>query len=105
VSGLLINSIALAAVAVLQNATFTAVSRSRNSGDVFYHARWSVASNGVWFLTQIFLWSGVWKSVESGALWEIGVYGLVYVASTTLGSCVMMAHMLKTETGKRKVGA
>ena len=95
----------LAAVSVVQNAAFTAVSRSRNSGDVLYHARYSVASNGVWFVTQIFLWSTIWKSVESGALWQIAVAGLVYVAGTTAGSCWMMAHMLKTEKGKRAVGA
>ena len=31
--------------------------------------------------------------------------GLVYVLSTTEGSCFMMARMLKKETGKRQVGA
>lgn len=102
---LILNSIGLFAVAVLQNAAFTAVSRSRNSGDVWHHAKWSVASNGVWFITQIFLMNGVWHSVESGARWQVGIYGLVYVAATTVGSALMMAYMLKTETGKRKVGA
>lgn len=102
---LLLNSTGLAIVALLQNATFTAVSRSRNSGDVWHHAKWSICSNGVWFVTQIFLWSGIWKSVEAGELWQVAVYGAVYIAATTIGSCLMMAHMLRTETGKRKVGA
>ena len=97
--------IGLALVSATQNAAFTAVSRSRNSGDVWYHARWSVASNGVWFIAQIFLWSSIWRAVNSGALWQIAVAGGVYIAATTLGSCLMMAHMLKTESGKRKVGA
>lgn len=96
---------ALAAVAFVQNAAFTAVSRSRNSGDVWHHAKWSVASNGVWFITQIIIWSSVWRAIEHGAWWLIAAAGAVYVAATTAGSCIMMAHMLKTETGKQKVGA
>ncbi|MGR4928249.1 hypothetical protein ACIPUD_15905 [Bradyrhizobium sp. CAR08] len=94
----------LAAVSFIQNAAFTAVSRSRNSGDVAHHAKWSVASNGVWFVTQILIWSTVWKAVESGTYALIAA-GVVYVASTTAGSCWMMAKMLKTEAGKRMVGA
>jgi hypothetical protein len=94
----------LAAVSFIQNAAFTAVSRSRNSGDVAHHAKWSVASNGVWFVTQILIWSTVWKAVESGTYALIAAAGVVYVASTTAGSC-WMAKMLKTETGKRMVGA
>ena len=92
-------------VAVIQNAAFTAVSRSRNSGDVWHHAKWSVASNGIWFVAQIFLMSTIWRGIEQGTYWEIAIAGAVYVAATTLGSVAMMARMLKTETGKRKVGA
>lgn len=95
----------LFAVSVVQNAAFTAVSRSRNSGDVMHHAKWSVASNGIWFIAQIFLMSTIWKGIETGTYWQIAVAGVVYVAATTLGSAAMMARMLKTESGKRKVGA
>ena len=95
----------LASVSVVQNMAFTAVSRSRNSGDVWYHAKYSVASNGVWYVAQIFLWSTIWKAVETGAFWQVAVAGVVYVIFTTIGSCLMMAHMLRTEKGKRKVGA
>lgn len=35
---------------VLQNASFTLVSRARNSESLAYHALASVASNGVWLL-------------------------------------------------------
>lgn len=97
--------IGLFCVSVVQNAAFTAVSRSRNSGDVWHHAKWSVASNGIWFVAQIFVWSTIWGAVESGELWQIAVAGIVYVTATTIGSVAMMARMLKTETGKRKVGA
>ncbi|MEH2536506.1 MULTISPECIES: hypothetical protein [unclassified Bradyrhizobium] len=97
--------VALAAVSFVQNAAFAAVSRSRNSGDVAHHAKWSVASNGVWFATQILVFSTVWKAIESGSYSLIAAAGVVYVAATTAGSCWMMAKMLKTETGKRMVGA
>ncbi|AMX93705.1 MULTISPECIES: hypothetical protein [Mesorhizobium] len=95
----------LAGVSIVQNAAFTAVSRSRNSGDVRHHFKWAIASNGVWFVAQLFIWSTVWHAVETGNWWQIAVGGTVYVASTTFGSVWMMARMLKTETGKQKVGA
>jgi hypothetical protein len=57
---------ALALVSFIQNAAFTAVSRSRDSGDIAHHAKWSVVSNAVWYVTQILIWSTVWKAVESG---------------------------------------
>lgn len=95
----------LAIVAVIQNAAFTAVSRSRNSGDVRHHARWAVVSNGIWFVAQLFIWSAIWRAVDSGEWWQIAVAGSVYVTATTTGSVWMMARMLKTETGKQRVGA
>lgn len=97
--------VGLAVVSVVQNAAFTAVSRSRNSGDIHHHTKWAVASNGVWFVAQLFIWSSIWRAVESGQWWQIGVSGLIYVAATTYGSVWMMARMLKTETGKQKVGS
>lgn len=35
---------------VLQNASFTLVSRARNSKSLSYHALASIASNGIWLL-------------------------------------------------------
>lgn len=90
---------------VIQNAVFTAVSRSRNSGDVWHHAKWAVASNGIWFVTQIFIWKTIWDAVNNGTWYQLLIAGLIYVASTATGSVWMMARMLKTETGKRQVGA
>jgi hypothetical protein len=97
--------LALAFVAFVQNAAFTAVSRSRNSGDVAHHAKWSIASNGIWFVTQIIIGSTVWRAIEHGTYGEIAAAGVVYVAATSLSSVWMMARMLKTETGKQRVGA
>lgn len=84
---------------------FTAVSRSRNSADVDYHRRCSWASNGVWFFTQVLLFNVLWSSLTTGAFWKIALVGLVYILSTTEGSCFQMKRMLKVEDGKRRVGA
>jgi hypothetical protein len=95
----------LAGVAFVQNMAFTWVSRSRNGGDVAYHRLASWASNGVWFATQLLLYGAVWGALTTGAWWKVALTGLVYVLATTEGSCLMMRLLLKTETGKRKVGA
>ena len=95
----------LACVAFVQNMAFTWVSRSRNGGDVGYHRFASWASNGVWFVTQILLYGAVWSSLTTGQWWKIALTGLVYVAATTEGSCLMMSLLLRRETGKRQVGA
>jgi short subunit fatty acids transporter len=95
----------LGSVAFIQNAAFTWVSRSRNSGDVQYHAWASICSNGIWFVTNFLIAGQVFKAIESGSYQFLIVAGLVYVLATTLGSVLMMARLLKTEKGKRQVGA
>jgi hypothetical protein len=95
----------LAVVAFIQNMAFTAVSRSRNAGDVGYHRKMAWASNGVWFVTQLLIMGTIWPALTNGEFWKIALVGVVYIVATTEGSCAMMARMLKTETGKRKVGA
>lgn len=97
--------LAFVILCLIQNAVFTAVSRSRNSGDVRHHAKWALASNGIFFVMQIFLMGTIWKSIEAGTYWQIAVAGVLYTLSTATGSVWMMARMLKTETGKQKVGA
>lgn len=92
-------------VSVVQNAAFTAVSRSRNSGDVRYHARCAVASNGLYFVNQVLIVGSIWTAIKGGEWWFVVAAGVVYVAATTIGSVWMMARLLKTETGKRRVGA
>jgi hypothetical protein len=95
----------LGAVAFVQNMAFTWVSRSRNGGDVAYHRRAAWASNGVWFVTQMLLYGALWSQLTTGPLWKIAAVGVVYIAATSEGSCVMMQRLLKSETGKRAVGA
>lgn len=97
--------IAFAILCLIQNAVFTAVSRSRNSGDVRHHAKWALASNGIFFLMQIFLMGTIWTSIQTGTYWQIAVAFIVYTLSTAVGSVWMMARMLKTETGAKRVGA
>lgn len=96
---------ALFAVAAVQTAMFTWVSRSRNSGDVTYHAWASMASNAVWFVTNLFIFKHLWDAWTKGETWQLAAAGVVYVVATTLGSCVMMWLLLRTEKGKRQVGA
>jgi hypothetical protein len=95
----------LGAVAFIQNMAFTWVSRSRSGGDVAYHRRAAWASNGVWFATQMLLWNVLWSKLTTGAPWKLVLVGLVYVAATSEGSCLMMKRLLRSERGKRQVGA
>lgn len=95
----------LAVVAFVQNMAFTAVSRSRNSADVAYHRRCAWASNGVWFVTQVAIFGVLFQALTTGSFLKVALVGIVYVLATTEGSAFMMARLLKSETGKRQVGA
>lgn len=97
--------VVLAVIAFIQNMAFTWVSRSRNSGDPSYHRYAAICSNAVWFVTQMIIWQQVWEVAKSGEWWRLALVGLIYVAATTEGSVLMMKILLKSETGKRKVGA
>jgi hypothetical protein len=92
-------------VAFVQNMAFTAVSRSRNGGDVPHQFRVAIVSNGVWFVTQFLILGSLMQALTTGSFWKLAVVGVVYVAATSLGSAYMMAKLLKSETGKRRVGA
>jgi putative flippase GtrA len=102
---LVISLVILFVVAFVQNMAFTWVSRSRNSGDPNYHRWAAICSNGVWFITQLFILSTLLPALTAGEWWKIAVTALVYIAATTEGSVYMMKVLLKKETGKRKVGA
>lgn len=106
------NYIFLFVVSLIQNMAFTWVSRSRNSGDPLKHSIASIFSNGIWFLCNYFiLFPEVMKSVMEGDMWDRIIIGVIYIASTTLGSVIMMKINLGhwyvpflTEEGKSKVG-
>lgn len=91
-------------VLVVQSMAFTLVSRARNSGSVFYHSIVSVASNGVWFVSQLFL-IGFMAKPEM-PMSTLIIYATVYVSGTTVGGTLMHFVSLNwLESGKRKVGA
>lgn len=83
-----------AAVSFVQNMAFTWTSRSRNSGDPNYHRYASYASNGIWFICQMFVVSIMWKPLMEGNLFLVFIGGIVYVISTAEGSVFMMKLLL-----------
>jgi hypothetical protein len=89
---------------ILQSAAFSWVSRARNSGSYGYHAIASVFSNGIFFITNLFLISQVAKpDMQAHHLITLGV---VYVLGSVLGSVGMhWVSINYLEKGKRKVGA
>lgn len=103
---MMLSMVGLAVLSFIQNMAFTWSSRSRNSGDPSYHRRASWASNGVWFITNGLMFSILTPIMKGdvGIFWYVAA-GVVYVVSTSEGSVYMMRRLLRTETGKRKVGS
>ncbi len=97
--------VALAGVSFVQNMAFTLVSRSRNSADTVYHFFCALASNGVWFVCQVLIVKNIWSAIARGEWWYALLAGLIYTIFTAQGSTLMMAWLLKKESGKRRVGA
>lgn len=74
---------------IVQNASFTLVSRARNSNSLFYHAWASVFSNGVWIASQ-FILVDKFIDILKEANWTLGILTAVfYVACTMAGSLGM----------------
>lgn len=90
-----------------QNASFTMVSRARNSGSYLYHASAAVLSNGVWF-TSMFIVVDVFDRIRDagpGSAFAVGML-LFYTACTVAASVGMHWFLIHfVERGKRKVGA
>ncbi len=90
---------------LLQNASFTTVSRARNSGSYLYHTIAAIFSNGVWFLQMFFVvdvFNQV-KDVGPAVLWP----ALAFYVTLTVISSVATHWFLRTkvEKGNRRVGA
>jgi hypothetical protein len=91
---------------IAQNASFTLVSRARNSGSLEFNAIASVLSNGIWFASQFILIDSIVKLVREHHIRKAVVLGVFYVACTVFGSVTMQwISMQYIETGKRAVGA
>ena len=104
--------ILMVVVAFFQNMAFTAVSRSRNSGDPAYHRKCAWSSNGIWIICQMFIWSQIMPILIAPpstwtpeAIIKIIVTLIAYTLATTEGSVLMMKILLKKEKGNRRVGA
>jgi hypothetical protein len=91
---------------LLQNASFTFVSRARNSASYMLHATAAVCSNGVWFAAQFVSLGIIIDLIKSGTWAQRFGAGLFYTVFTVAGS-VGMHWFGKNyiEKGKRKVGA
>lgn len=91
---------------LLQNASFTFVSRARNSGSYSLHAAAAVCSNGVWIAAQFVSLALIIDVIKTGTLSEKVFIGIFYTTFTVAGSVAM--HWFGKnyiEKGKRKVGA
>lgn len=85
----------------VQNASFTWVSRARNSSSIAYHAVAAVASNGVWFASQFILIGAVINELKTPGQAIAG--GLLYILATVSGSVAMHYASLRwLESGRRK---
>lgn len=93
-------------VLILQNFSFTFVSRARNSGSLKKHLVAGIFSNGIWFASQIFAFSAIF-SILTGkyGIGKAMAAGVFYTAFTLTGSLLAHQFALKTEKGKTRVGA
>lgn len=94
-----------ALVLVVQNASFTWVSRARNSGSDLYHGIAAVFSNGVWFLAFVFTFDLLTQIQEGRGTAFAAAVGAIYVAATVTGS-VLGGKVVRRlfEKGARQVG-
>lgn len=95
-----------AALLLLQNASFTWVSRARNSSSLGYHAIASVFSNGVFIVNQFVIINKFVEVKKSGDMVAFSAVVVFYIVFTTTAS-VGMHHLLMKyfERGARRVGA
>lgn len=100
---LVVTFVLFSSVCFVQNMAFTWSSRSRNSGDPSYHRWAAICSNGVYWLCNLPLTLFIIQWQHKPAL--LAVSGIVYALSTSEGSVLMMRILMKTEKGKRQVGA
>jgi hypothetical protein len=95
-----------APILILQNFAFTFVSRARNSGSINRHIIAAIASNGVWFISSMLIFSKMFKMM-TGDYGKAAAFGtaIYYTAFTVLGSVIAHYWSLRSEKGKAAVGA
>lgn len=91
---------------VLQNASFTFVSRARNSGSYALHAVAAICSNGIWIAAQFISIKLIIDAITGGTWGQRMLVGAFYTTFTVLGSVLMhWVGINYIEKGRRKVGA
>jgi hypothetical protein len=95
-----------AIVLIIQNFAFTFVSRARNSGSIYRHMVASIFSNGVWFLSQIIIFSQMFAMMTGKYGLKTAIFvGAYYTVFTMAGSLLAHYFSLLNEKGKGAVGA
>ena len=72
-------------ITILQNASFTLVSRARNSGSLLYNGFASIFSNGIWY----FVFRKLQNSPDD--IWS----AVTYISAATIGSVLMQWMAIK----------
>lgn len=83
-----------------QNASFTLVSRARNSNSLGYHALAGLGSNGIWFAGQFILFQKMFDILKTGSWGAAAGVGLFYTVFTLIGSVGM--HWIAMHKLERK---
>jgi len=93
--------LAWAVLLLFQNASFTWVSRARNSGSIWYNGIASIFSNGIFMIGQGVIVMNI--AQHKASMWLMVPF---YAGVCSVGSVVSQWILMKyVEKGKRKVGA
>ena len=79
---------------LVQNASFTWVSRARNSSSIRYHALAALCSNGVWFIALTVAVDKIAEVRQSQSLLAFAATALFYTVFTVLGSVGSHAFLM-----------
>ena len=88
-----------ASLLLLQNASFTLVSRARNSKSLAYHVVAAVLSNGTWLLSLGIAVNKLAEARETGSWTMLAFTAAFYTTFAVVGS-VGMHHVLMTKVEK-----
>jgi hypothetical protein len=83
---------------ILQNASHTATSRSRNSKNLWYTGIASVFSNGIWFASQFYIVNKLMEVKDDPTQFVITL--VFYIVLTAFGSTASHWYLMKYEARK-----
>lgn len=91
---------------LVQQGSFTWVSRARNSGSPKYNFIASLFSNGSWWIGQAFAVGVIVKALQESNVLLFTLGGVYYTLLCAFASAGAQVILMKhVEKGKRKVGA